>query len=86
MIRLNRCALALLLPLVLLFNGFKETRSFQPLVSETIYMWSGSLTPTSVHVTAKVSEITTQARLAVSTSADISNPMYGTICNRKFGE
>jgi alkaline phosphatase D len=77
MIRLDRSALAVLFPLLLLFNGFKKTTSFKPLVSETIYMWSGALTPNTVRVTAKLSEASTQARLAVSTTPDFANPSFG---------
>ena len=60
------------------FCFFNESskQSFKPAV-ETIYMWSGALTPTTIRVNAKLSTATTQARIIASTNSDLSNPLVG---------
>jgi len=45
--------------------------------NEVIYKWSGAITSNSAKVNAKLTTNTTQARLVVSTSADLSSPIYG---------
>ena len=45
--------------------------------NEVIYKWSGAITSNSAKVNAKLTTNTTQARLVVSTSADLSNPIFG---------
>jgi alkaline phosphatase D len=45
--------------------------------NEVIYMWSGAITSSSVKVNAKLTNNTSQARLVVSQSPDLSSPIYG---------
>jgi hypothetical protein len=45
--------------------------------NEVIYMWSGAITGNSAKVNAKLTSASTQARLVVSTSTDLSSPLYG---------
>lgn len=49
-----------------------------PGLNEVVSMWSGAVTPNSVKVNAKLTTNTTTARLVLSTSADLSSPIYGT--------
>lgn len=58
---------------------------FSEIEAETIYMWSGAITPSSARVNAKLSAATTQARLAVSILADLSNPVYGPYSSANAG-
>lgn len=44
--------------------------------NEVIYLWSGAIQPTSATVVAKLTLSTTTARLRLSTSASLSNPIY----------
>ncbi|HUR12414.1 MAG TPA: alkaline phosphatase D family protein [Flavitalea sp.] len=45
--------------------------------NEVVYLWSGAITSSSARVNAKMTLPTDQARLVVSTSPDLSSPIYG---------
>lgn len=46
--------------------------------NEVIYLWSGGVTPYSVNVNAKLTYASTTVRLVVSTSPQLSNPLFST--------
>lgn len=63
----------------LYFNKFKIEKNVYPqgVPNFVLYKWSGALTPRSISIRAKLARPSTQVRLVLSTSSDLSNPIFG---------
>jgi phosphodiesterase/alkaline phosphatase D-like protein len=53
------------------------TKAQQLFVNKVRFIWSGSISTTTVRVNAKLTAATTSARLVVSTDPSLSNPAFG---------
>ncbi len=54
---------------------YNQARNF--FLNKVNFIWAGSITTTSVKVHAKLTSVTTSARLVVSTDQNLTNPVYG---------